>query len=128
MEMPRHASARSVESLSLLSNCPCIEHMLTPTVRFVKHQLPSTQERRSKVRVKMKMTAKDEIRGTHLDRHSQGCQTCGPARDLVDQIRDCDQSHSRQGVRPQVTSDTVHNRKRSDRMTGRSTTASGPHS
>ena len=46
-------------------------------------------------------------------------------RDLVDQNRTGDQSHGRQGDRPQVASDTPHNCKRSDRMTGRSTTASG---
>jgi hypothetical protein len=62
-----------------LNNCPCIEHTLTPTVQFVKDQLAQHSPRRSKVRVKMKMTAKDEIGGTLRDPHSQRCQTCGPA-------------------------------------------------
>src|SRR5882724_9994292 len=113
------------EALLPLNNCPCIEHTLTPTVQFVKDQLAQHSPRRSKVRVKMKMTAKDEIGGTLRDPHSQRCQTCGPARDLVDQNRAGDQSHGRHGDRPQVASDTPHNCKRSDRMTGRSTTANG---
>jgi len=87
--------------------------MLTPTVQFVKDQLAQhsptaikCSDENEKVRVKMKMTAKDEIGGTLRDPHSQRCQTCGPARDLVDQNRTGDQSHGRQGDRPQVASDT----------------------